>query len=72
MTVFILLMADHYGLRRTARAIAAFAALTMVATVYLGWHYVVDDIAGVAIALVSTQIGRIMVRRRSAPDADVA
>jgi membrane-associated phospholipid phosphatase len=23
--------------------------LTVVATIYLGWHYVVDDIAGIAI-----------------------
>jgi membrane-associated phospholipid phosphatase len=31
----------------------AFAALTAVATIYLGWHYVVDDVAGVAIALIA-------------------
>jgi PAP2 superfamily len=33
------------------------AALTGVATVYFGWHYVADDVAGVAIALVSFYVG---------------
>ena len=31
--------------------------LTAVATLYFGWHYVADDIAGVAIALVSFYVG---------------
>jgi PAP2 superfamily len=31
--------------------------LTCVATLYLGWHYVVDDIAGIAIALVAFYVG---------------
>jgi hypothetical protein len=31
--------------------------LTSVATVYFGWHYVADDVAGVAIALVSFYVG---------------
>lgn len=32
-------------------------ALTILATIYFGWHYVVDDIAGIAIALVSFYVG---------------
>ena len=32
-------------------------AVTVVATLYFGWHYVADDIAGVAIALVSFYLG---------------
>jgi PAP2 superfamily protein len=67
MTTLLLLMARHYGLRRTSRAMAVFVCLTMVATVYLGWHYAVDDIAGVAIAVVSTLIGRTMVRALCRP-----
>jgi hypothetical protein len=31
--------------------------LTVVATLYFGWHYIADDIAGVAIALVSFYLG---------------
>ncbi|WP_246210335.1 phosphatase PAP2 family protein [Nocardioides piscis] len=31
--------------------------ITVIATLYFGWHYVADDIAGVAIALVSFWLG---------------
>jgi PAP2 superfamily len=33
------------------------ACVTSVATLYFGWHYVADDIAGVAIALVAFYVG---------------
>lgn len=33
--------------------------LTVVATVYFGWHYVADDVAGVVIALVSFYVGGV-------------
>jgi hypothetical protein len=33
--------------------------LTIIATLYFGWHYVADDIAGVAIAVVSFYLGGI-------------
>lgn len=36
---------------------------TMVATVYFGWHYVVDDVAGVLIAVVSVALARAIVLR---------
>jgi hypothetical protein len=31
--------------------------VTAVATLYFGWHYVADDVAGVAIALFSFYVG---------------
>ena len=34
-----------------ARVLAVYLVATMVATVYFGWHFVVDDIAGVLLAL---------------------
>ena len=34
--------------RRWKQFLWAWLALTFVATVYLGWHYVVDDVAGLA------------------------
>jgi hypothetical protein len=34
-----------------------FFATTVVATIYFGWHYIVDDIAGVLIAVVSVYVG---------------
>lgn len=55
-------MARYYGLRRTTWVLAIFLAGTIVATVYLGWHFVVDDIAGVLIALVAVALGRWMVQ----------
>jgi membrane-associated phospholipid phosphatase len=33
----------------------------MVATVYLGWHFAVDDVAGIAIAWVAVQLGKLTV-----------
>jgi hypothetical protein len=32
-------------------------ALTIVATIYFGWHYIADDVAGVLIALLSFYLG---------------
>jgi hypothetical protein len=34
-----------------------FFATTVLATIYFGWHYIVDDIAGVLIAIVSVYLG---------------
>jgi membrane-associated phospholipid phosphatase len=79
MTTLVVLMAHYYGLRRTTRVLAAFLARTMVATVYLGWHFAVDDAAGLVIAFAGTALGRRMVypggraeRRRSKPADPVA
>ncbi|MEQ6902248.1 phosphatase PAP2 family protein [Nocardioides sp. YIM 152588] len=33
--------------------------LTVIATIYFGWHYVADDIAGIAIAIVSFYLGGV-------------
>ena len=35
-------------------------ALTVGATIHLGWHYVVDDFGGVAIAVLSLAIARLL------------
>lgn len=71
VTFVILLMARYYGLRRTTLALWVFLAGTIVATVYLGWHYVSDDVAGLAIAWLAVALGRRMVepqgRRKAAP-----
>lgn len=34
-----------------------FFALTVVSTIYFGWHYIVDDIAGAAIAIIAVYVG---------------
>lgn len=38
-----------------------FLGLTILATVYFGWHYVIDDVAGIAIALVGVYGGAVLV-----------
>lgn len=44
------LIAHHLDLRRALRWLMwAFLGLTLLSTVYFGWHYVIDDIAGLAV-----------------------
>jgi len=51
------LVAHRLGLHRAIRgAMWAFFALTVVSTVYFGWHYLVDDIAGVGMAFAAVWI----------------
>lgn len=52
-------------------ALWTFFGLTTIATVYFGWHYIVDDVAGVAIAAVSVLVagwGTGQLRRSRAAD----
>ena len=52
------LVAQLLQIARTARiALWVFFGLTVLATVYFGWHYVVDDIAGLAIGLLAVYAG---------------
>lgn len=45
------LVAGRLGLHRVVRwAMWLFLVLTVLATVYFGWHYLLDDVAGLAIA----------------------
>jgi hypothetical protein len=46
--------------RRLTIALWAWLAVTLLATVYLGWHYVVDDIAGLAIGALSLVLARLL------------
>jgi membrane-associated phospholipid phosphatase len=46
------------GLAPSVRAAGwVYLLLTVVATIYFGWHYLLDDVAGLAIAWVSVVIG---------------
>src|SRR5262249_43117395 len=64
LTCLIWLMARYYGLRILSWVAFAFMCATVVATVYLGWHFFVDDVAGIAIAVVSVQLGKLTVLGR--------
>ncbi|KQW43959.1 hypothetical protein ASC77_21430 [Nocardioides sp. Root1257] len=57
VTTVIVLMAVYYRLRRTAVVLAGYLALTVLATIYLGWHFVVDDVAGLAIGIAAVGLG---------------
>jgi hypothetical protein len=41
-------------------AMWVYLGLTFAATIYFGWHYVVDDIAGFAIGIVSVYLGAVL------------
>jgi membrane-associated phospholipid phosphatase len=63
-TTLIFLMLRYYGMRRLARVWAVYLAAVMVATVYFGWHFLVDVPAGVAVAMLSVLLARWLVLPR--------
>jgi hypothetical protein len=66
-TCMVVLMLHYYGLRRAAMVLTVYLAATMVATVYFGWHFVIDVPAGVAIAFLAVFLGRLMVYPNGRP-----
>jgi hypothetical protein len=68
----ILGIAWWHRLRRTTAVLAVFLAGTTVATVYLGWHFAVDDVAGLLIAAVAWWLGPRTVGVRRPARADEA
>ena len=61
LTCLVWLMARYYGLRILSWVAFAFLVGTVLATVYLGWHFAVDDVAGIALAWVAVQLGKLTV-----------
>ncbi|WP_261376818.1 phosphatase PAP2 family protein [Nocardioides sp. J9] len=59
-------LAIQYTLRSRKLTIFGwiFFACTVVATLYFGWHYVADDVAGVSIAVVSFYVGGLAAGQR--------
>jgi hypothetical protein len=54
------LMAQLLRLHAALRwALWGFLGLTLLATIYFGWHYVVDDIAGLVIGAVAVGVGAV-------------
>jgi CDP-diacylglycerol--glycerol-3-phosphate 3-phosphatidyltransferase len=54
------LIAQLLHLHRLLRvALWTFLGLTFLATLYFGWHYVVDDIAGLAIGLIAVSLAGV-------------
>jgi membrane-associated phospholipid phosphatase len=46
--------------RRLRVALWTWLALTVVTTIYHGWHYVVDDLAGLLIGLISLAVAQLL------------
>ena len=57
--ILTLALIMHYTVRHAVirRAMWVYFALTVVSTLYFGWHYIADDIAGAIIAIVSVWLG---------------
>jgi hypothetical protein len=64
VTTVVVLMAAYFGLRRSTVALSVFLVGTLLATVYLGWHFVIDDVAGLAIGILAVALGRLTVEPR--------
>jgi membrane-associated phospholipid phosphatase len=61
------LTAHLLGLHRLLRiALWVLFTLTMLATVYFGWHYVLDDLAGLAIGAFAVWISALLTGNRAA------
>jgi membrane-associated phospholipid phosphatase len=69
-TAMVLLMAVYYRQRWLSAVLAVYLLLVMVATVYLGWHFVSDVAAGLVLAALAVLLGRFTVHPRGRrPDA---
>lgn len=60
-TCTVLLMVHYYGMRRMTKVMSVYLVATAVATIYFGWHFAVDDIAGVVLAVLAVSFGRLMI-----------
>lgn len=62
--VFTAALIVHFaGFPRVVRATMwVFLALTLIATIYFGWHYLIDDIAGLVIGIVSVTVAAVATR----------
>ena len=60
ITLLLALMVQ-YTIRSKAAKIVVWVnfGLTVVATLYFGWHYIADDLAGIVIAMVSFYVGGV-------------
>ena len=64
--ILTLALITQYAVRHAVIrwAMWVFFALTVVSTLYFGWHYIADDIAGAVIALVSVWVGGLATGQR--------
>ena len=59
---------DMKSCNRLPLLLALLSGLTFIATVYLGWHYVVDDVAGLAMGAIAVILARLLTGFDPRPD----
>jgi hypothetical protein len=59
--VLTLALVTHYTVRHSWIRISmwVYLGLTVVSTLYFGWHYIADDVAGAGIAVISVWLGAL-------------
>jgi hypothetical protein len=67
VTGTIWLLTRYFHLVKLSRALAVFLLATIVATVYLGWHFAVDDVAGLIIAAAAVCLGHLTMASSGLP-----
>lgn len=65
LTVTMALVAQYTWRTRWLRiGMWVYVALTAISTTYFGWHYIADDLGGLAIAFVSVYLGAVATGQR--------
>ena len=60
ITLLVALMVQYTVRNRVLRMVFwVNFVLTVIATLYFGWHYIADDVAGIMIALVAFYVGGV-------------
>lgn len=65
VTALVVMMLRYYRLRGLSYVLGVYLLGTMVATIYLGWHFAVDDLAGILIAWAGVWLGHLTVFPRT-------
>ena len=66
-TFMVLLVLRSYGFRRMAITLGVYLIAVIVATIYFGWHYASDDLAGLVVGFLAALFGRWIVYPRRQP-----
>ncbi|SFC33357.1 PAP2 superfamily protein [Nocardioides terrae] len=61
-TALVCFMAFYYGHKWLGTALAVYLVAIMVSTIYWGWHFTLDDLAGLVIGAVAVALGHLIVR----------
>jgi membrane-associated phospholipid phosphatase len=60
-TGMVVIMLRYYGRKRAAWLMTGYLVAVMVSTIYFGWHFVLDDVAGLVLAALAVFLGRLVI-----------